>query len=180
MRPSNPQVLYEVLQFIRGMPIAVPDGRPGDFPKHFRDTRTRHPKVASIAQCTMGRHCGSPVVPGPGRTYARAQPFSTPLAPILFQSGIQTFSSITCKSTNLPIHVLLSKLASVTCCMLHWVCLYHAEESERIRRIPMYMYRQDVYLDDIHTFLLVHVGFRAAPQTYSFSRCCTDRWTLFT
>ena len=100
MRPSNPQVLYKVLQFIRGMPIAVPDGRPGDFPKHFRDTRTRHPKVASIAQCTMGCHCGSPVVPGPGRTYARAQPFSTPLAPILFQSGIQTFSSITCKSTK--------------------------------------------------------------------------------
>ena len=64
--------------------------------------------------------------------------------------------------------------------LLHVVCLYHAEESERIRCIPMYMYRQDVYLDDIHTFLLVHVGFRAAPQTYSFSRCCTDRWTLFT
>ena len=127
MRPSNPQVLYEVLQFIRGMPIAVPDGRPGDFPKHFRDTRTRHPKVASIAQCTMGRHCGSPVVPGPGRTYARAQPFSTPLAPILFQSGIQTFSSITCKSTNLPIHVLLS---NACICYMLYACITRKKVKE--------------------------------------------------
>ena len=178
MRPSNPQVLYEVLQFIRGMPIAVPDGRPGDFPKHFRDTRTRHPKVASIAQCTMGRHCGSPVVPGPGALVARTlvlNPSQPPWLQYYSNPGFKPFPAL---HVNPPTFQYMYCYRNLH--LLHVVCLYHAEESERIRCIPMYMYRQDVYLDDIHTFLLVHVGFRAAPQTYSFSRCCTDRWTLFT